>query len=524
MFDSNNPQAIKQLSDELVKAIYDPEMMESYGTSNAQGMTRDYSKKILNKLTTLQKEFKQIDKNQNDLISLDEFLAFFQERNPNITRREFEEIFQLFDKNKNQQISINEFVYSYVLLEEKLLLKKTKLKNLKEDLRESLKYYKKKRQNYANEIFNEYGISTQSELEVIVLEAKNLVSFSQMNLINSKVQLSLLQNKAVVNQKISNLQPKTNNPIFNENFLFPIENPDSSIKIEVIDQGTITGDYMIGSVEIPLARMNDQLKHDEVFQLYKDGDFSREKGSIQLVTRYRYNWGKYYDDLIAKTNTQIDRLNSTLEEMEEYENCFQQPFGIIVAQKVSDIVNKKIFEKSENVDDYRNTMRSSVYVPIKKKSFQNDSFDDNKKKTLSKPQSGISDQNLLSVIKEESVASGIIDGIKHKNKILFTSLIGLGISLMNFGWRNDFINLLVLSLCFLFAFGEKVGLQLKKIIIISSFASELIDCLWLFISFGVWNEGIYKKSNKSMICSYFLSVILFVVKGVLSYYLVPSLQ
>lgn len=144
MFDSNNPQAIKQLSDELVKAIYDPEMMESYGTSNAQGMTRDYSKKILNKLTMLQKEFKQIDKNQNDLISLDEFLAFFQERNPNITRREFEEIFQLFDKNKNQQISINEFVYSYVLLEEKLLLKKTKLKNLKEDLRESLKYYKKK--------------------------------------------------------------------------------------------------------------------------------------------------------------------------------------------------------------------------------------------------------------------------------------------------------------------------------------------------------------------------------------------
>lgn len=311
MFDSNNPQTIKQLSDELVKAIYDPEMVESYGTSNAQGMTRDYSKKIVNKLTKLQNEFKQIDKNQNDLISLDEFLSFFQKRNPNITRRELEEIFQLFDKNKNQQISINEFVYSYVLLEEKLLLKKTKLTNLKEDLKESLKSYKKKRQNYANEIFNEYGISTQSELEVIVVEAKNLVSFSQMNLINSKVQLSLLQNKAVINQKMSNLQPKTNNPVFNENFQFPIENPDSSIKIEVIDQGTITGDYIIGSVEIPLARVNDQIKHEEFFHLFKDGDFSREKGSIQLVIRYRHNWGKYYDDLIEKTNTQIERLNST---------------------------------------------------------------------------------------------------------------------------------------------------------------------------------------------------------------------
>lgn len=169
-------------------------------------------------------------------------------------------------------------------------------------------------------------------------------------------------------------------------------------------------------------------------------------------------------------------------------------------------------------------MRSSVYVPIKKKNFQNDSFDENKKKTLSKPLSGVSDQNLLSVIKEESVVSVMGVGIKNKKAILFTSLIGLGISLLNFGWRNDFINLLILSLCFLFAFGEKVGLQLKKIIIISCFASEAIDCLWLFISFGVWNEGIYKKSNKSMLFSYFLSVILFLVKGVLCYYLVPSLQ
>ena len=109
---------IKEMSDNLVKEIYDPMFMEHYGTSTDQGMTRDYSKKIQSKMISLQKEFIQMDKDNNEYISFDEFFSFFREKNPNITRKEFENLFLLFEKKPLLQLPLN------ILPHPKIALKK----------------------------------------------------------------------------------------------------------------------------------------------------------------------------------------------------------------------------------------------------------------------------------------------------------------------------------------------------------------------------------------------------------------
>lgn len=517
---------IKEMSDNLVKEIYDPMLMEHYGTSTDQGMTRDYSKKIQSKMITLQKEFSQMDKDSNEYISFDEFFSFFKEKNPNINKKDIESAFILFDKNKDQQITINEFVYAYILLEERLILKKTKLNNIKGDLEESLKYYQKKSQNYLSETFNQYNISTQSEFSLNIKEAQNLVSFTTMNQINSKVEISLILHNQVISKKMTNLQPKTGNPVFDENFLFTIENLDTVIKIEVIDQGSITGDFVIGSVVLPLDKYIDQLKHDEVYSLFKDDNYSAEKGTIHLIIRYRHNWQKYYGELINKTQNQIERLNSTLYELEGYENDFKQPFGLIVAQKVNDIINKKIFEKSENVNDYRNTMRSSVYVPIKGKKFQSPSLESkSKQNTYSLPLSGITNSGFLSVIKEEeskSVRSYNIDTLKNKKLLLIITSVCLLISFFNFTCRNDFINFLFLSISLFMVHMDKISMKIKNYILYICIATEVFDLLWLYLYYGTWNKGVH--NSKSMLFSYVLSFALFGLKGALGYLYIPSKQ
>ena len=517
---------IKEMSDNLVKEIYDPMFMEHYGTSTDQGMTRDYSKKIQSKMISLQKEFIQMDKDNNEYISFDEFFSFFREKNPNITRKEIENLFILFDKNKDQQITINEFVYAYILLEERLILKKTKLNNIKGDLEESLKSYQKKRQNYQSETFNQFNISTQSEFSLNIKEAQNLVSFTTMNQINSKVEISLIVNNQVISKKMTNLQPKTGNPVFDENFLFTIENPNTVIKVEVIDQGSLTGDFIIGNVFLPLDKYTDQLKHDEVYSLFKDDNYSTEKGTIHLIIRYRHNWQKYYDELINKTQNQIERLNNTLYELEGYENDFKQPFGLIVAQKVNDIINKKIFEKSENVNDYRNTMRSSVYVPIKGKNFQSPSLESkSKQNTFSLPISGITNSGLLSVIKEEeskSVRSSTIETLKSKRSLIIITAVCLLLSLLNFTWRNDFINCLFLSVNLFMVHMDKISMKIKTYVLYICIATEVFDLLWLILNYGTWNKGVHNSS--SMLLSYVLSFALFGLKGVLGYFYIPSKQ
>jgi hypothetical protein len=195
----------------------------------------------------LQREFNAIDKNGNSVISFDELYDFFHNKNPNITKEELEKIFYLFDIDHNQQITINEFVFSYIKLEEQLKLKREKLNNVQNNLKEKNKEFEKKKKLYENEELNENNISTQSE---VTLNIKNGKNFKSIQTPSSKIILKFYDGKTnkEIDQKNTNLQPNTNNPVFNEEFIFHVNSLDDYIILDALDQSSLG--YKIGSTKI----------------------------------------------------------------------------------------------------------------------------------------------------------------------------------------------------------------------------------------------------------------------------------
>ena len=372
----SNKEQISDLCDKLSRdlVIDKKEDLINYGTSIEENMTYNYKKTLVNRFQSLQKEFKSIDKNGNSVITFDELYEFFHNKNSNISKEELEKIFYLFDRDQNQEITINEFVFSYIKLEEQLKLKREKLNNVRSNLIEKNEEFEKKKKLYEKEELNENNISTQSEATIRIKNGKN---FKSIKTPSSKIILTLYDGKTnkVLDQKNTNLQPNTINPVFNEEFIFHVNSLDDYIILDALDQGSLG--YKIGSTNIELKNYDNQLKNDVELKLNNNqnsfffnnnnnNNNNNIKPTLNVRIRFRYNNFNYYDDIIQKTNVQISRLNEVLSELDDYKERFKQPFGLIVANKANELINEDFLHKEENPQRYIDSWRTSVYINGKK--------------------------------------------------------------------------------------------------------------------------------------------------------------
>ena len=130
----NSSRQIQEMVSNLFKELIDKRTIKKLGTSVEQHMSRDYQKKIEEKFIQLKNEFNSMDYNEDSFLSVDEIYNFFSSKNPNIRKEEIQTLFELSDTDKNKRLTINEFVYIYILLEEKLKMKKISLSEVKDSL------------------------------------------------------------------------------------------------------------------------------------------------------------------------------------------------------------------------------------------------------------------------------------------------------------------------------------------------------------------------------------------------------
>ena len=160
----------------------------------------------------------------------------------------------------------------------------------------------------------------------------------------------------------SNIIENSLNPQFFEDFTFPISKRGETLRVELYENSNF-GNELIGYVDIDLVLLEHQQKTEIWYALKLNNDNQDENfGSIHLRLRYIYNWNKYYNDLIAKTQLQIKRLNEDIIELNKYNQLFNEPFGIILAGEINSIIEKRVFEKSEDILDYITSARKSIYV------------------------------------------------------------------------------------------------------------------------------------------------------------------
>lgn len=205
------------ISEDIIKKLYDDKLVRRYGTSLSVNMGQNYKEYLEKKYVSLEKEFKSIDKDSNDSIDIEELKKFCDkyqnETGITLPNNYFRKLMELIDLNNDESVSIKEFVFNYLLLEEKLKLKRLKLEKLLEEIEENSSKIVQKCNEHKNEELNENGIAHDANLNILLLEARELKPLDYDGTSDPYCIFSMGDQEVKSSYKESTL-----NPVWNEEF------------------------------------------------------------------------------------------------------------------------------------------------------------------------------------------------------------------------------------------------------------------------------------------------------------------
>ena len=202
-----------------------------------------------------------------------------------------------------------------------------------------------------------------------------------------------------------------------------------------------------------------------------------------LRLRYIYDWQKYYTNLVKKTNEQIKRLREDIEELDKYKELFKQPFGIIVAGEINSIIDKRIFEKSEDILDYITSTRRSVY---------------------NKP-------SRFSEYRKNQPITMVLDHLSFDKNTKLIAKVCIGLCLLTFISRADLVGLVVNMLAAFLVHKNNRNYNenyLVKVVYLIG-ASVLFDMLWIMVNYGNWKDN---YNSGTLVFTFAICVVEFAAK------------
>ena len=274
----------------------------------------------------------------------------------------------LLDKNTESKITVGEFVESYIKYHEKLKMLNTKLTIKIRELNFQKEKDEKSFNEYLEEKQYENGLTENSSVYITIFEANDLYPNFNIGTCDSFVAITL------GNETQKTLVKKsTNNPAWNENFKFKINNPDLTLKITVFDQ-TMFGSRECGHVSLPLDNFSNQEKVINWYDLYKDNSPSGN-GKIYCKIQYIKSLKKYYSDALDKTQKIINLFQNNMNIIQFYvDNSEENNFGIFLFGKIDQLLNKDFFSNTEKV---MNTLEEKNQTVFAQREYKNENSDNN---------------------------------------------------------------------------------------------------------------------------------------------------
>eukprot|EP00340_Litonotus_pictus_P008916 CAMPEP_0170517468 /NCGR_PEP_ID=MMETSP0209-20121228/3448_1 /TAXON_ID=665100 ORGANISM="Litonotus pictus, Strain P1" /NCGR_SAMPLE_ID=MMETSP0209 /ASSEMBLY_ACC=CAM_ASM_000301 /LENGTH=498 /DNA_ID=CAMNT_0010802723 /DNA_START=134 /DNA_END=1630 /DNA_ORIENTATION=+ len=455
-------------------------------------MGREYKEFLEKKYVILEKEFRRINKDSNDFIDMSELSDFIHSYESETGKRLPEDyckkLFYLIDLNHDETITIQEFIFSYMLLEEKLKLKKIKLTKLLEEIENQSEKTLKERNKFTNEELTNRGVSVEANLNIVILEARELKPMD----FNGKSDPYCVMTINGKQKSKTTYKPATLEPVWNEEFNFRIDTKEDVLKIEIYDKDNIGADDLEGIVKISSSELLHQQKVDDWIGLTSpNGD--QEKGYLRV--RVQLVWSKFslYDDLYKKSVEQGRKVNSDIDEIDRYLEIIEKPYGIILYGEVINLAESKILEKGEEAVHYltgsRNYLASSKIA-------QNESL------------ANRLDKVFMGVFKHE-IEWGL------SSQILLYSLIGLSLIISMLA-RGDFTGLIIsiyVFVIFIYQGHFESTDYLKTWLKVNLFA-VIYDLVWIIFHYGgYWSGNEYEYAEIGLkMWTYFFSFLSFCVK------------
>lgn len=351
-----------QVAEKILNHLYDSKFIHRYGTSiNIQ--THEHQKSIEDRYNLLKDEFAKINKDGNDYIDIDElkiFLEAYQDQaHIALPKDYYITLFKLIDINKDNKITIQEFVGAYVLLEEKLKLKKIKLEKLRDELQLSMNKTIKEKERYNNEQLNPFGVSLDAHIKISLLEARDLRPMDY----NGKSDPYCILSIDGKHRQVSSYKPNTLDPVWNEDFFLPVTSKEETVKIEVMDKDSFGSDDLEGIVHISVKELLHQENIDDWLGL-KRPTGEEEMGFLRLRIQLIWSKRQYYTDMLSKSEKQMSRIDKDLTELEKYIELIEKPYGIILYGEIMNLVESKLLEKGEESIHYSESNKN--YLALSK--------------------------------------------------------------------------------------------------------------------------------------------------------------
>lgn len=354
----------EQIENNLISQLYDENLMSKYGTSISVNMGRQYSRYLDSRYYELVAEFNRIDKNSDNHINFEELLSFVKsyERTTKRTYSEeyVEKIYRLIDVDNDLAITVKEFVLAYMIIEEKLRLKKIKLLKLSEDININREKYILGQQENVNEKTNSEGISNSSSFTMTLIEVDDIDPMDYSGKADVFVNFQF-QDK----NESSSLKRATLHPVWYEDFQFPVETFASTVKLEVLHKSTFGGDELIGYYVLNISDFKHQKNVDRWYHLI-------DKEEKQIKTKIRINcrllWSKYgfYTDNLRISNNQLEEISRDIESVDQYIELINKPYGLIIFGNLDEMIDNDVIYKGEEIEDYTAKERKSIVntIPI----------------------------------------------------------------------------------------------------------------------------------------------------------------
>ena len=137
---------ISEIINNLKAEILNEENLLKAGTEFELNMDQDYQQTIGKKFINLRRQLNSLDTGNKKEFSMDDFYKFFSSKNPGVKKEDIKSLLELTDHQRNleNKITVNEFVSKYILLEEKIKLKKNDLSRITNQQRKKIEKYQDK--------------------------------------------------------------------------------------------------------------------------------------------------------------------------------------------------------------------------------------------------------------------------------------------------------------------------------------------------------------------------------------------
>jgi hypothetical protein len=342
----------------IEKESEDQNLKARYGTSVEEYMSREHKKELRQEINNLRNEFKFMNKTKNSYITPEELIEFLKSKDSskNYDQDFVYKVYELLEKDPKEDLTIGELVDSYVFFCEKLKIKNVKIEKKIDELKEQINKDKQGLIRYDDEKERPNGLTNESSIYITVIEGQKLESPSLFSSIcDSFVSLDFegqrLQTK---------LKNNTNNPAWNENFKFVINNPDSILKVEVYDS-TFLGNKLIGYLNLPIKNFSNQERTVRLFDLYNED--KKEVGKIRLKIQCIFSMKKYYNSQIEKASEKLNYLEDNYNMTNHFVGLInQQPFGILIDGNFEDLLNKNALKDIDKLINFEEEQKKFVFL------------------------------------------------------------------------------------------------------------------------------------------------------------------